>query len=454
MKNNYLASWALSLTALFFSFSSFGQWTKVTTPWETFAHTALTVGDEVWIIGGADPFTAEPIDSIMVLDINTNTMIESIEGWGAGGYHSSVEGDSGIYILGGFRSLANNPPAISDTMRVYSNGSWSNVIMPDVIGAAAVVAAQGKIIVGGGYKSLMWNANNQAVGTFSDDVFIYDEATQTWTTEHLSEPRAFLAAATDGNKVAFAGGHNGINSSSAVVDWYDLTTGAWSADVLSQNRGFLSAIYAQGKFYFAGGTIVNITQSDVVDIWDGSAWTTAQLSEKRSLMGIAVSGSQLLFIGGDEKHNINLLSIIEPLDVVDHLNLNTGVWSTSTMNDERVGVAGTTHQGTVYATNGFSPNFNPSLEYLAVSTGLEDQNRASQVFPNPSIESFTWELGIGLMESYKLEVVNTLGQPIEVSHRLIGSNKIEIETANLPSGSYHMTLNSSGQSFSETFLVQ
>ena len=92
----------------------------------------------------------------------------------------------------------------------------------------------------------------------------------------LSEARAFIAAVTVGNKVFFAGGTRGDNTSSDCVDIYDASTGLWDTASLSVSRAF-SPFFATSicnKAYFVGGAKNNFYNmqwedpTNVIDIYN------------------------------------------------------------------------------------------------------------------------------------------------------------------------------------------
>jgi hypothetical protein len=105
----------------------------------------------------------------------------------------------------------------------------------------AVASAGGKILFAGGYSTAEPNGSSR--------VDIYDIASNTWSTTELSQPRYDITAIAAGNKIFFAGGDYGThlpggtqNSvSKSVVDVYDASTSTWSVTALVK----YGAVYVQ-----------------------------------------------------------------------------------------------------------------------------------------------------------------------------------------------------------------
>ncbi|KAJ1977589.1 hypothetical protein H4R34_003530 [Dimargaris verticillata] len=116
-------------------------------------------------------------------------------------------------------------------------------------------------------------------GQPTDTVDIYDDSTDQWTTEHLSEARRFVTGATVANRYAiFAGGIKSPSGNySQAVDVYDVKTRTWlSPLVLAVPRGSVSAVVVGDKTVLLGGNqdvvpgadVGGMTPSNAVDIID------------------------------------------------------------------------------------------------------------------------------------------------------------------------------------------
>jgi hypothetical protein len=111
-------------------------------------------------------------------------------------------------------------------------------------------------------------ADGRSSNTTFDSIDIWDSISNTWTTEHLSTPRAVGGAATIGHYALFAGGriYEPTQQLSDVVDIYNGLTGTWSVAQLSQARDRLTAVAAGDQAFFAGGLQL-FDWSDRVDIF-------------------------------------------------------------------------------------------------------------------------------------------------------------------------------------------
>ena len=132
----------------------------------------------------------------------------------------------------------------------------------------AVVTSGNKIFFAGGWEGNWWD-----FPVMYSNVDIYDVATNSWSVKYLSEPRAWVGAASAGNKVFFAGGTNGNYEASSKVDIYDTETNTWTTSALSEARSNISTAIAGDKIYFAGGAAgsswVPRATVDVYDINSG-----------------------------------------------------------------------------------------------------------------------------------------------------------------------------------------
>jgi hypothetical protein len=155
----------------------------------------------------------------------------------------------------------------------------------------------------------------------SNVVDIYDETTNSWTTTTLSQPRAWLAAATVGTKVFFAGGYQSSSGESNVIDIYDISTGTWTTAALSIARSNVAVAVIGSSVFFAGGetsTIYpNIGYSNVVDIYnnDTNTWTTATLSLARSELAAASLGGKAFFAGGVYESDSYFTDVVDIYDM-------------------------------------------------------------------------------------------------------------------------------------------
>lgn len=171
----------------------------------------------------------------------------------------------------------------------------------------------------------------------------------------LSQARFDAAGITLGSKAIFAGGvytqlTNGagetIISSSNVVDIYESLGHTWSTAELTEARSMLAATTLDSKAFFAGGTIGS-GYSSVVDIYDGltGSWTSANLSLPRYRLAAAAVGTKVLFAGGYNGAYS---------DVVDIFDVASNTWSTAALSQARGYLVAATAGGKAFFAGGYS----------------------------------------------------------------------------------------------------
>ncbi|MEO5681565.1 MAG: IPT/TIG domain-containing protein [Chitinophagaceae bacterium] len=224
------------------------------------------------------------------------------------GSKSPLQGSSVIYL-----AVVTGPPATGGVFTKIDYSGTSTFSESRKYLAAA--SAGSRIIFAGGTNT-----------GYSRAVDIYNAVTGVWSTAQLSEARFNLAAAAAGSKIVFAGGFSGAGYSSA-VDIYDTLTNAWTTAQLSVARSSLAAAAAGNKIYFAGGETNRGTtgSSKVIDIYDvtSNTWSTGQLSEERAQLAGAATGNKLIFAGG---HNAGTGADSRTADILD---ITTNTWTTA-----------------------------------------------------------------------------------------------------------------------------
>lgn len=239
--------------------------------------------------------------------------------------------------------------------------------------ALVSASAGGKILFAGG-----WTA-----GAYSSRVDIYDINTNTWSTAELTQPeRQGMVAASVGSKILFAGGGDNDNgATTSRVDIYDVSNNTWSTAELSQGREYLAAATLGDKVYFAGGNSWSTNsmgystwvKSNVVDIYDNASntWTTASLSQSRSELTAATAGNKIYFAGGFAGPFVENISTV--IDVFDG---ESNSWSTSHLEQPKASHASIASGNKVFWAGGFfnyaANNFYPSnsVEIRDLNTGV------------------------------------------------------------------------------------
>jgi len=141
----------------------------------------------------------------------------------------------------------------------------------------------------------------------SNVVDIYDTTTNTWSTQTLTQARAFATGSASGDYIVVAGGLGGTANaytqlSSAEI--YNVATNAitYTASALSSGRQDLASASTGSLILFGGGMGTSSTPSSTVDVLnvDTMTWTSYPnaLSVARSDLAAASSGSVVVFAGG------------------------------------------------------------------------------------------------------------------------------------------------------------
>jgi len=183
----------------------------------------------------------------------------------------------------------------------------------------------------------------------------------------LSQARSFIAVASAGNKILFAGGVVGGNvyKESSRVDIYDISANKWSTAELSVARHRIAAVANGNKVFFAGGEIGDVTfPIDVVDIYDVSTntWTVAHLSLAGRDIAAAAVGDKVLFAGGNPGFASGEGARSGRVDIY---NLATNTWSTTSLSQYKIeGHVAVTANNKVYISGGSTSwtNSSPSQQ--------------------------------------------------------------------------------------------
>jgi hypothetical protein len=159
---------------------------------------------------------------------------------------------------------------------------------------------------------------------------------------NLSIARSEVVTAAAGNKILFAGGYvfdnsilNGINDIPQTrVDIYDKVSQTWSTAELSQARFGMAVAVLGNKIFFAGGFYFNsvntIEYSSLrIDIYDAATntWSTAELSKGRYSIAAVAAGNKVVFAGGVADDYFQ--------DIVDIYDVSTNTWSAGRLSEPK-----------------------------------------------------------------------------------------------------------------------
>jgi hypothetical protein len=276
----------------------------------------------------------------------------------------------------------------------------------------AVASAGNKILFAGGYSA------NEVNGTSRVD--IYDIATNTWSTAELSKPGYNIIAIAAGNKIFFAGGGygtylpNGNNNPTgySTVDIYDASTNTWSVTSLSESRGYMSAGVIGDKVFFAGGIDSRGDAVSKVDIYNitTNTWSIAALSVPRGGVSPVTLNNKIYFAGGfyyppfPADTNFTVLSRI---DIYDNA---TNSWSTSSLREPQSEMAGVAIGNKIFWAGGYAGiNGNSTHPNLTCKVQVTDANTQ-----NSSIDNLHFPSGVNAVRKENKIVyfkTQTVGDP-------------------------------------------
>ena len=255
--------------------------------------------------------------------------------------------------------------------------------MPGQVQDAEIIAAGNKLIIPAWF--------NNATATFSNNIYLYDIATQYWTTIQTSQVRLGVATIAAGNKVFFAGGVSSWDynyTSTSVVDIYDITTNTWSVSNLSEARGYCTAVVSGNNIFFTGGLKNNNSLSNKVDIYDleTNTWSSALLPGGARQVGAAVAvQNKVLFCGGYTVYEDPTgwgLTFTTPTPAIDIYDNNTGQWSTGSMQVNKESFAATSVNGKVYFAGGI---INNGISFLVEELNVNTMNSSGSCLHQPMI---------------------------------------------------------------------
>jgi hypothetical protein len=224
---------------------------------------------------------------------------------------------------------------------------------------------------------------------------MYNTTTGTWSTDALSEPRAFMGFAVAGTKAIFAGGFD-LTAMTNRVDIYDFVTRQWTIDYLSLARGFVSATAVGNKVIIAGGMTAPDIASDRVDIYDVTTgtWSTSNLSAPRGFMSNAASACGKAFFAGGGNFDYTLQSWTSFTDIVDIYDAANDSWSIDFLSHASVnhGVVANGDQVFVAGGTDILTSFDNVDIFTCITVGIKEVNAKRtfySVYPNPAFDYVT-----------------------------------------------------------------
>jgi hypothetical protein len=239
---------------------------------------------------------------------------------------------------------------------------------------SAIQAGQQVLFAGGKFE----NIYNKGNPDFFSVVDLFDLTTYQRTTAHLSEPRAHMASASDGNLAFFAGGLTYNGNVSENLDIYNAATDKWTVVKMPQKRAYAGAVCYAGNLYVAGGRSAEeqdavVPAIDVYEIATGQ-WSQINLPHPHPVATVNLLNEKIFIAGGDGKTN----------NRVDIFNLRNSQWTSEDLSDSRFNIASATARNHIIYLGG---NYSSKLDIYndetgqwyrgSINTGVDEMSYAS-----------------------------------------------------------------------------
>ena len=236
-------------------------------------------------------------------------------------YGASVSMEGKVYFAGGIDDFWNYGGSLDGGMEydpVKSSHRSFVLSVPRCFLAGAT--AGNKILFAGGNQMSVYTDNPDY-----NTVDIYDNQTLARTVATLSEARSHLASVSLGNQAFFMGGKT-RGGFSGKMDIYNSTTNSWQVVTMPHTRGYAGAAIIGNKIYIAGGqnSNGNVRVVDIYEIQSGQ-WTSIEAPNDHPFSSVISINNKLIIAGGNGLNNRS----------ADIYNTTTGQWSTVNLTDSR-----------------------------------------------------------------------------------------------------------------------
>ena len=199
--------------------------------------------------------------------------------------HAAAATDTAAYFAGGYRQFG----LLGSVDVVDRQGVVQPPLQLSVARARLAAASDGdRVYFAGGIV-----ASTQCV---TDLVEIYDESTGTWQITHMPIPVSHVAGIALPGMVVFAGGTSGcITNAQAVAQVYDVASGTWSVvDLRTPGRAIIAAAADDRWICLAGGGGVP-PANRVLNVYDSltDSWSAHIIPQLHEGQGIAIMDGKL-----------------------------------------------------------------------------------------------------------------------------------------------------------------
>ena len=237
-------------------------------------------------------------------------------------YGSSASTQSKVYFAGGHDDFSAYGGSLSGGIEydpINHSSRCFTLSLPRSFLAGAT--AGGKILFAGGSNVSGYTIPNPVYST----VDIYDGQTLAHTVASLSEARSHLASVSIGTHAYFIGGKT-QSDFCGKMDIYNSITNSWQAINLPRKRGYAGATVFGNNIYIAGGKndAGNIRTIDIYNVQSGQ-WSSIEAPNDHPIASVAAINNKLVVAGGDGLNNRS----------ADIYNTTTGQWTSVNLSSPR-----------------------------------------------------------------------------------------------------------------------
>ena len=189
-------------------------------------------------------------------------------------FHSSMATNGQVLVIAG--GVKGQNTAYSDRVDIYdaATGIWAQAQLPSKRSWMASASAGDKVIFAGGFEL----DTVSGADIFIDAVEIYDVKTKTWSSQKLPlGPRGYMRGIGVGKKAYFMGGFSdpAMAMATTTVQIYDTETGAWSSGANIPFTSGLAAIAVFGKKIMLKRSAIYGVYDTETDSWESQAFPAA-----------------------------------------------------------------------------------------------------------------------------------------------------------------------------------
>jgi len=242
-----------------------GVWSKATLSEPRILTAVAGIGNLVFIAGGIKANNAKS-DRVDIWNTETGTWTTAALSFPRGMITALTAGDKVVFASGSeFDYVWYNQVDVYD----YSTGVWSDDTLKQYNFAGML---KGRVVDG---KAYFGDGTSQPNSSNPSNILdVYDPSANSWSKASLPASHVLYNLTSRGPNIFVAGGVNAPGD--ARVDMYNTQTGSWKrVGTLAQPRHYMAAASVGNKVLFAGGLQISAGNTDRVDIYTDPSWTGA-----------------------------------------------------------------------------------------------------------------------------------------------------------------------------------